>query len=607
MAVRMVREGDPIGQGLASLSSCPHCGSQLLEGDSFCCQCGSHFKEAEPIAPETEVDARRPDIELGIADESLRFTPHSAGEANCRFCRGPLDLSGEFCEQCGAPVTEAAPSRWRKPAESTPPVVPKLSSPPAPSAACQAVPPAVKATSSPATRSYAASPFAPPHPEGKPSGTRPPNTVTAPKAGQLKAPSGKPAKPATTSLVSPPPSVASPPAPIQETAVQAFVPQALAAESLKSFISQLPKTLTVPLHPAATPLEIAGPLPGTIPIVPLPPSLPVRQEAVLPAQPRRPFPLVIAGGIVGSLLAIGLVAGWYLLHRNKQSARVGNVTTQQLSSPALPVATTTPDSESENTPAPASALPEEIPQAPAPARKPRRVRAAPAATPAPVVTASDRNSAELVRLQNLAREAYAKGNYAEPRDACAIAYAKQALVLDPSNNYTWTLFEDSIKGGKYQVQQAIVSKDFATAHRIADVLGQLLAGGSGVADLKADIASAEKAEEESRHAKQVPVATLSFRVYHMHSGKAPGDKGSYCRGTLSVVAGRLKYVGETAQDGQVHSFDFACSEVLEVKKNFRVASRENGFHVRTASSNINFVPEDASASHIPALASGCSK
>jgi len=124
--------------------------------------------------------------------------------------------------------------------------------------------------------------------------------------------------------------------------------------------------------------------------------------------------------------------------------------------------------------------------------------------------------------------------------------------------------------------------------------------------LRADLARAEKAEEESRSTSQVPAPVLSFRVYHMHSGKATGDKGSYCRGTLSVVAGRLKYVGETALDGQVHSFDFACSE-LEVKKNLRVAFWEKGFHVRTASSNVNFVPEDGSASHIRALAAACSK
>jgi hypothetical protein len=226
---------------------------------------------------------------------------------------------------------------------------------------------------------------------------------------------------------------------------------------------------------------------------------------------------------------------------------------------------------------------------------------------APTVPATDPKNAVLVSLQNLAREAYTKGNYVEPRNESAIAYSQQALALDPSNESTRTLFESSIKGGKYQVQQAILRKDFTTAHRVADVMAQLLPGEMAVADLKADLASAEKAEEESRRPSQVPTAVLIFRVHHMHSGKGNRDKGSYCRGTLSVVAGRLKYVGETAQDGQVHNFDLACSEVVQVKKSSRVAFWEKGFRVRTASSSINFVPEDASASQIRALASACSE
>jgi hypothetical protein len=328
---------------------------------------------------------------------------------------------------------------------------------------------------------------------------------------------------------------------------------------------------------------------------------------VFPAQAKKPFSLTIVSGIAGLVLAAGMVAGWYLFHRKAQSARVGDVTAQEVDSPAPPAEIAVPTLPSVNTSSPASELLKERPQAPAPARKSRRAKAHAAKKPALAVLAADRESAELVGLQNLALEAYARGNYAEPRDASAIAYSQQALALDPSNSYTRTILENSIKGGKYQVHQAISSKDFTTAHRIADVLAQLLPGESAVADLKADLASAEKAEEESRRARQVPAAVLSFRVYHMHSSKAPDNNGSYCRGTLSVVAGRLKYVGETALDGQVHSFDIACSEVLGVKKNFRVAARENGFHVRTASSKINFVPEDTSASHIPALADACSR
>jgi hypothetical protein len=369
----------------------------------------------------------------------------------------------------------------------------------------------------------------------------------------------------------------------------------------------LPKIVAALLHLTPTPRKIAGLLPGTTPIMSVPLRVPVRGEAVLPARAKKLFSLTIVSGVAGLVLATGVVAGWYLFDRKAQSARVGNVTAQEVRTPAPLAEIAPPTLPSVDTSSPASELPEERPQAPPPARKPRRVKAATAAKPAPVVPAADRKSAELVSLQNLALEACAKGNYAEPRDASAIAYSQQALALDPSNGYTKTILETSIKGGEYQLHQAILSKEFTTAHRIADMLAQLLPGESAVAGLMADLASAEKAEEESRRGRQAPAAVLSFRVYHMHSGKAPGNNGSYCRGTLSVVGGRLKYVGETALDGQVHNFDIACSEVVGVKKNFRVAARENGFHVRTAWSNINFVPEDTSASHIPALASACSR
>jgi hypothetical protein len=41
------------------------------------------------------------------------------GTVVCRFCKGPLDIEGDFCEQCGAPVAEAAP-RGVIPAKPTP-------------------------------------------------------------------------------------------------------------------------------------------------------------------------------------------------------------------------------------------------------------------------------------------------------------------------------------------------------------------------------------------------------------------------------------------------------------------------------------------------------
>lgn len=56
---------------------------------------------------------RRPEPTEEIDEEFLKAalarTPPS-DEVLCRFCKGPLDLAGDFCEQCGAPVEEAAPA-----------------------------------------------------------------------------------------------------------------------------------------------------------------------------------------------------------------------------------------------------------------------------------------------------------------------------------------------------------------------------------------------------------------------------------------------------------------------------------------------------------------
>ncbi len=63
------------------------------------------------------VDPPRPslgDPRLEINEQLLRksFEEPLAppGAITCRFCRGALNLEGDFCEHCGAPVTEAAPS-----------------------------------------------------------------------------------------------------------------------------------------------------------------------------------------------------------------------------------------------------------------------------------------------------------------------------------------------------------------------------------------------------------------------------------------------------------------------------------------------------------------
>jgi hypothetical protein len=209
-------------------------------------------------------------------------------------------------------------------------------------------------------------------------------------------------------------------------------------------------------------------------------------------------------------------------------------------------------------------------------------------------------------LQNLAREAYARGAYAEPLDSSALNYAKRVLALAPNDDYAKTLLEHSVSGGKYQAQQALQAKDFAAAHRVANALARLLPGRSDIKELQNDIDIAEKATEAAR---RPPMAApiLSFRAYHMHSDKAPADKGPYCLGSLSVLGGRIRFAGESASDGQVHNLQWACSEAREIKKNSRVAARQGGFHIRTASSNTNFAPEDSSPARAAALAAACTK
>ncbi|MFZ0961588.1 MAG: zinc-ribbon domain-containing protein [Terriglobia bacterium] len=169
---------------------CPKCHEDVPEGMRFCLQCGASltvtappatppreagcFDAADPVAPLEPPAApagpdpvtilprpRRPaptitlkiaptpvmtppsgaangnarprfrDRMLEIDDEAFEgsFVPPAAqaGAVLCRFCRGPLDLAGDYCEQCGAPVAEAAPPGALKPRPQ--PAVPPASDP----------------------------------------------------------------------------------------------------------------------------------------------------------------------------------------------------------------------------------------------------------------------------------------------------------------------------------------------------------------------------------------------------------------------------------------------------------------------------------------------
>ena len=145
---------------------CPICAAALPEGMRFCLQCGVplpaavnaetnspiQWSAAPPeaaqelppgrpapspnstiplrispspmIAPREGVPLERPRANLGrtmvefdeeILKKAIERPLVQPGTVFCRFCKGPLDLEGDFCEQCGAPVPDAAPPGTLKP------------------------------------------------------------------------------------------------------------------------------------------------------------------------------------------------------------------------------------------------------------------------------------------------------------------------------------------------------------------------------------------------------------------------------------------------------------------------------------------------------------
>jgi hypothetical protein len=167
------------------MQTCPKCNAAVPEEMRFCLQCGTALvasplpvvPSAVPVVPTPSAEGVFPQspqsvkptstVGLKIAptpvmaphpgrgsedvevdDEALKkaFARPIAqpGAVVCRFCKGPLDLNGDFCEQCGAPVSEAAPPGILKPKPQ--PLAPPVAPPPAPrtpaSAPARAVPPA---------------------------------------------------------------------------------------------------------------------------------------------------------------------------------------------------------------------------------------------------------------------------------------------------------------------------------------------------------------------------------------------------------------------------------------------------------------------------------
>ncbi len=122
-----------------------------------------------------------------IDDETLKKSFErqvtQPGAIICRFCKGPLDLDGDFCEQCGAPVSEAAPPGMVKPKPTEPPPPPPapVASAPPPAPAVAPPPPPAPAALSDRTNS---GPPLTSRTVARPNPTRPPAPPPAPPAGE---------------------------------------------------------------------------------------------------------------------------------------------------------------------------------------------------------------------------------------------------------------------------------------------------------------------------------------------------------------------------------------------------------------------------------------
>ena len=636
------------------MATCVKCKASVPDWMEFCTQCGSPVSKAAPpapvktplpvpskpppavppkIDPEATVALVRPageakpsqpakfeglDLELPPPEaatvkldleemEARRKASGATAAAVCKFCKGPLDLEGGFCEYCGAPLEEAAPPGFIKPKPE-----------PAASAAQLAVPPLEGAQPKPGGAAPRAEVPVSRQGQVSPAATAPPASTQAPTSGRVtpSPPMVGPEKPAPAGSTAPAkPKLAVTPAAPASKAVSPKRPLEPTRRSLPAIEPALPVPKAAvgkpPAAPAAVPPKapespqrgIAEPKTPAVPPLPGAPAEETGKEAI-PAKKKGALPL---GG--AALAGIGIVvlaaagAGWYFLRPARAPVK-----------PPPQVATTLP-SANVAAPAPAPAAPPSETPAPveaaAEAPRPKATRVSklappPAPTPAPAAPEEDPKKAQLANLQNLARDAYGKSNFAEPSGASAIGYLTQALAIDPNDDYSKKLLQNAVDGGTYQVQQAIAKKDFVTAQRLADEMAQLLPGRKEAEGLKEDVASAQRAEEAAHRPPPV-TPQVSVHVMHMHTDKPPADKGPYCEGTLIVIGGHLKFAAQSATDGQTHQFDVACSDVREVKKNSRVASHQGGFHVKTTGTNYNFVPAEAGTSPVPALASACSK
>ncbi len=309
--------------------------------------------------------------------------------------------------------------------------------------------------------------------------------------------------------------------------------------------------------------------------VPRPAEEPARVIAI-------PLDLVLLG-VLGLVIVIGVL--WWIFGRSKPApAPPPPVTMTQPLTPPAAIETST--------------------ETPAVTRKPARAEK-PAEKPAlPAGRAANPNAAHLDGLRRKAQQAFFTERYVLPADSSALTFVTQALAIDPNDAYSRSLLENAVGKGKDQVQRALTANDLGTARRVADTMFQLLPGRKDVAALRSQVAAAEAADADHR-AASASVGVLNYNLYHMHTDKAPADGGPYCQGVLIVKGQTMRFTGKSATDGNAHTLDFNCASIREIGRNRRVASNQNGFHIRTDAANFNFVPADGSPTAVTMLSAAC--
>lgn len=135
--------------------------------------------------PERSSGEHAAEIDEDALKKSFERQVTQPGAIVCRFCKGPIDLDGDFCEQCGAPVSEAAPPGMvipkPQPTAPPPPPPPVAAAAPPPRPAAPTPLPRPPASAAPSERTSSSTQI-PSRTVARPNPTRPPAPPPTPPA-----------------------------------------------------------------------------------------------------------------------------------------------------------------------------------------------------------------------------------------------------------------------------------------------------------------------------------------------------------------------------------------------------------------------------------------